>query len=684
MSPLVYIKRFGWRRSLLHFPKWLRRVFFTKPFVFCRKYIQCLLPFTARNLHLAEQKHGYDDFYIFGVIEWNFRYQRPQHLSTLISQFKHRVFYISSRFVSDMRAGFEIIPLDSEGRLFEVYLYVPSSPNIYELPPTEVQLSALRSSIGQVVRWANSRGVISFVQHAFWCDIASSIPNNKLVYDCIDWHEGFDNNGTGILELERRLFSKSDLVVTTSTWLNDYVLNHAKNTEIIRNACEYNLFSTEPTVQYKDPNNRKIIGYYGAIAGWFDIDLIALVAERFHDCCILLVGADTIGAKKKLDKYKNVVFVGEVRYIELPYYLWAFDVALLPFKVIPLTLATNPVKVYEYLSAGKQVVSVDLPEILEFGSLVKIGRSPEEFVKKIQDCLNIGGNSEQYEASRAFAQTQTWRHRCTQLLNKVRMGIVRPMVSVVIVTYNNIEYTQECLRSIEENSDYSNLQIVVVDNASTDGSVEYLRVWAQKGKNRICIYNDVNKGFSAANNQGMAISRGEYIILLNNDTYVTPGWIGSLLNHYKEHPLLGLLGPVTNNIGNEAKINISYANMEQMIAVSQQFTSLRIGHSFSIKTLAFFCVVIPKSLYEKVGDLSEEFGLGFFEDDDYCRRVERLGYEIRCAEDVFVHHQLSASFLKIDKDMRRELFERNKQIYEKKWGKWEPHQNKKRDKWFRL
>jgi GT2 family glycosyltransferase len=79
-------------------------------------------------------------------------------------------------------------------------------------------------------------------------------------------------------------------------------------------------------------------------------------------------------------------------------------------------------------------------------------------------------------------------------------------------------------------------------------------------------------------------------------------------------------------------------------------------------------------VYERIGVLDEEFGLGFFEDDDYCRRVEKENFKIMCAEDVFIHHHLSASFMKLDRDLRRILFQENKEKYEIKWGEWIPHQ----------
>ena len=97
------------------------------------------------------------------------------------------------------------------------------------------------------------------------------------------------------------------------------------------------------------------------------------------------------------------------------------------------------------------------------------------------------------------------------------------------------------------------------------------------------------------------------------------------------------------------------------------------GRSFPLETAAFFCVMLSRAAYTAVGGLDERFGIGFFEDDDYCRRLAIEGFRILCAEDVFVHHQLSASFGALDTGVRQALFEKNKAIYEEKWGEWKPH-----------
>ena len=187
------------------------------------------------------------------------------------------------------------------------------------------------------------------------------------------------------------------------------------------------------------------------------------------------------------------------------------------------------------------------------------------------------------------------------------------------------------------------------------------------------VLNATNLGFSAGNNTGLAAATGDYLVMLNNDTVVTRGWLLTLLRHFQADAQLGLLGPATNHIGNESKVPVVYETMEHMPAAARRYTLPRMGQLYPMKTLAFFCVMMPRAVYEKVGPMDENFGRGFFEDDDYSRRIEQQGLRLACADDVLVHHHLSASFDKVDNGERQALFERNKAYYESKWGPWIPH-----------
>jgi GT2 family glycosyltransferase len=251
--------------------------------------------------------------------------------------------------------------------------------------------------------------------------------------------------------------------------------------------------------------------------------------------------------------------------------------------------------------------------------------------------------------------------------------IQEPLVSIIILTHNNLYLTKACLGSVEKYTDYKNIEIIIVDNASTDNTPDFLRENYQNREHYKIILNPENKGFAAGNNIGLKIARGEYLVLLNNDTRVTPGWFRTMLNHFRRNPNLGLLGPVTNNIGNEAKIHTEYKNPDDMFPEVSEIIYKNMGSLLPLKKIAFFCVMIPRAVFEKIGLLDESYGMGFFEDDDYCQRVQKEKYEIFCAEDVFIHHHLSASFDQMKTKTRQELFEKNKKIYEAKWGEWQPH-----------
>ncbi|EQM70301.1 hypothetical protein L682_10075 [Aquipseudomonas alcaligenes OT 69] len=623
------------------------------------------------TLALAEAQHP--DYIIWGVVDWHFRHQRPQQLAKVLSASGRRVFYISSNLHDAQGGGFSIQPLDSEGRLFDVRLQACDAPSIYAGAPSPALLAQLRASLGELLIWTRSASVISLVQHPFWFDVARTIPDGRLVYDCMDHHQGFSAPAADLLALEQRLVRDADIAVYTSDWLAEHWRSaRSRPGVVIRNATDYGFFSAHPEMTYRDPEGRRIIGYYGAIADWFDVPLIAAVAEAFPRQLILLIGADTVDAQRQLRAYRNVKFTGEVPYTALPGYLHGMDVCLLPFRVTPLTLATNPVKVYEYLSAGKPVVCVDLPEIIQFGGLVYRAADQGAFIAGLAQALAEAPGALAAERQ-AFAAEQTWAQRVDRLIATSEGAATEKMTSVIVVTYNNLHLTRACLASLSDSGQNAELEIIVVDNGSHDGTPEFLAQWAAESGHRV-ILNADNRGFSAANNQGLAIATGRYLVLLNNDTQVTPGWADALRRHLKHNPGMGLVGPVTNNIGNQAKIDIDYSPAG-MTREANLYTRRHLGEWFPLPTLAFFCVMMRRETYLQVGLLDEAFGCGFFEDDDYCRRVEQAGLFNACAQDAFVHHHLSASFNQMDEHKRKALFERNKAIYENKWGPWIPHRH---------
>ncbi len=243
-----------------------------------------------------------------------------------------------------------------------------------------------------------------------------------------------------------------------------------------------------------------------------------------------------------------------------------------------------------------------------------------------------------------------------------------PLASIVIVTHDNLDLNRLCLESLVARTEWPRYEVIVLDNGSTDGTPEMLaRFAAAHPRVRVCAWRE-NRGFPAAVNAGIAEAAGDPVILLNNDTVLTRGWLTGLRRHLAADPALGLVGPVTNAIANEARVDAGYADVRGLPAWAAAWSRAHDGETFDISMLAFFCVAIRRRTLDEVGPLDERFGLGLFEDGDYNRRVRAAGWRVRCARDVFVHHWQNASFRRLGKDAYFALYEENRRKFEEKWG----------------
>lgn len=616
--------------------------------------------------------------YVFPVIDWLFRIQRPQQIAKgFLNSGGYKIVYFKTVFVVANEPGYAYEVL--EDKIINVTLFLNEQKNIYKDKLDNKNIDFLLRGISKLERDFSINKRISIIDHPFWFPLSTKLSGNFSIYDCMDYHPGFGDESAYLVELEEIAMTQSDLLVLTSSDLYERFSAKNKNSILVRNGCEFEFFNKRPENIYKS-KYEKVIGYYGAISSWFDTEMVISLAKYFPNYEFLLVGS-THGCEKlnELEKIKNVTLVGEVEYSKLTEYLYSFDVAIMPFKINELTIATNPVKVYEYLSSGVSVVSTKLPEIEFMGDVVYSAISFDEFVTQINVALEKA--TEQILNKRIdFAKNNDWNERFTQIENKVvEINQNKPKVSIILVTYNNLDFTKACLDSMEKFNNYINCEIIVVDNLSQDGTREYLVEYERKHSNFKAILHDCNSGFAAGNNIGINESTGEYVILLNNDTVVTPNWIENLIKSFKLDNNIGMIGPRTNNIGNESRLKIHYTNTEQMLEKSYDIYYENVHNKYHIPILAFFCVAIKREIIEKIGLLDEAYGIGMFEDDDYCMRVKEQGYKLICADDVFIHHHLGASFDK-NPEWKEQLFKKNKAIYESRWGKWEGHVYRKDNK----
>ncbi|GLC87888.1 glycosyltransferase [Lysinibacillus piscis] len=618
------------------------------------------------------------DLFRFPVIEWDFRWQRPQQISVQFEKHGHRVFYFSIETFGLQKANISIeevkkstIIKELQPNIYWVKLCSIDNLNAYRDTINQENLQIINHSLEYLKEKFNIGSTYSILDLPFWSTVALNLDNNLVIYDCMDDHEGFSTNSVEMLLNEEKLIHSADIVLASSQRLYEKIIEKNSNTLLIRNAGEYNHFAFPPTDYAKEIKNLKgpIIGYYGAISEWFDIKLIEKLARQNPSWTFVLVG-NTFGCDvSNVEKMSNIILTGEVSYKDLPSYLYKFDVCLIPFLINNLTLATNPVKVYEYLAAGKPVVSTKLPELEYMKDFVYLADTVEDFEKCIVKSLNEIDNK-LIEGRKQYAIDNTWESRYFELAQHLTNDI--PKVSIVIVTYNNWTYTKQCLESLIRNNEYPNVEIIIIDNASTDETkVQLARI---NNPNIKVMFSPINLGFAGGNKAGCNLATGEYIILLNNDTIVTSKWIEKLIKPLKENKHIGMAGPVSNSVGNDQMLDFCIG--DPLFGPSElwlkDFNQFNKGKFRETDLLGFYCVAIKREAYEKAGDLDTNYGIGMFEDDDYCEAIRNLGYKLVIVEDVFIYHHGSVSFKKLQSEQYRKVWERNKHYFEQKWKKsWE-------------
>ena len=629
------------------------------------------------------------DIFILSITDWDFRFQRSQHLAIEFAKSGRRVFYVEMMHHAGDRSIAKI-----RDNLYRIRL---SSKSIGYVQPyfgkaDDIQKTAWFAeicAICDVVQATAFKQVI--VQHPYWWQFARSLPPEfRFIHDCMDDISGFSNTDEFVLEMETDMVRNCDTLVVSSGALHEK-FKDIQTPRLIRNAVNIEHLSNDnstnqgifrqnhPSLQLKlkamPAADCEVIrvGYVGAIAEWFDADLVRQVAMKephfeFHLC-------GDVSSKDVTDALSglgNVTMYGEIGYRDVPAFLRRMDVLIIPFKIIPIIEACDPVKFYEYSAVGKPTVATPLPELKRVSELVYLASSPEEFGQQIRNAYDRRGDRDFTGALQDFARRNTWHQRGRDFLGAVDD---LPLISVVVLSYGDAEFTNAAIRSLfERGATYPSMEILVVDNGSPRAELEKVKEYAGSYPDVQLVENGVNLGFAKGNNIGMARARGEYVLLLNNDTYVAPGAIYGMARHLARHPEIGAVGPLTNNIGNEARLAVDYADMEEMRRAARRIAwGFRTRH-FSVNALAYFAVMFRRCDLECFGLLPEEYGLGMFEDDDHSRTIQSRGYVTAVAEDSFVHHHLSASFGAWDADEKRALFERNKAIYERKWGLWKAHE----------
>lgn len=256
------------------------------------------------------------------------------------------------------------------------------------------------------------------------------------------------------------------------------------------------------------------------------------------------------------------------------------------------------------------------------------------------------------------------------------------MVSIIIPVYNRHEMTLDCLSAIMDTT--MGAEVILVDNGSNPPIAKF-------GTGIIdakVIRNEANMGFPVAVNQGIEAAQGDIIILLNNDTIVTPKWTERLIrhlgmidvtafgdkfhNHVPSDGKYSIVSPMTNYCAWLQRVQVpTYNSKEELFTVANDHYEKHKGQSQDVHFVIGFCMAFRKSLWEELGAFDESLWPCSGEEIDFCFRAIQAGHRVGIAKDVYIHHFGSQTFSDMQREgqlVYNEICSRNDEHLEKKWG----------------
>ena len=398
----------------------------------CWTYPNYLLDASLKEL--LPPPGGERDVLILPMTDWHTRIQRSQHLARAFAAQGRRSFFLNPHLGREFE---KIYSRKSQYRVglispnvVELHVHLRREPVYHHRMLSTAESRMIFEGIRELLEVSDCKGLVQLISFPLWIDVARMLHEEfgfPIVYDCHDLLGGFKSISNEIISAERETMRISDRVVFSSEWLLEHTV--AKDPElrrksiIVRNAVDATRFGPMPELKppRKNLDPQRTIGYVGALDFWFDVEAVELAARRHREWRFVLLGRIESERTGSLARLPNVFFPGEVAHANLHSHMVKFDAAIIPFLKIPLTLATNPIKVYEYFSCGLPVVTTRLPEMEQFGDLVYIADNSEEFVSKLEIALSES-NRDLRIRRRALAESENWESR-GEVLRKVFAGL---------------------------------------------------------------------------------------------------------------------------------------------------------------------------------------------------------------------------------------------------------------------
>jgi len=358
----------------------------------------------------------------FSHLRWDFVFQRPQHLLSRFAKDANVYFLEEPIFDATTEAYFSI-----SKRGDKLSVVVP-----HLLPGMNQQ--EVNAVMGLLLDIFLQDAVLEDWTFWYYTPMAYSFTNKYkpklIIYDCMDELSAFKFAPQELMGLERKLMAKADLVFTGGHSLYEAKKQQHANIFPFPSSIEKKHFAQAKTEKQHPEDQATIIGpkigFFGVIDERFDIELIRNIAEKRPDWQLILIGPVVKISPEILPKNKNIHYLGQKSYTELPSYLSGWDVALIPFLLNESTRFISPTKTPEYLAAGVPVISTPIHDVINpYGikNLVHISANAKGFINFIELELKKTDKEEWLEEVDEFLKDLSWDNTCAEMSKQIQMTL---------------------------------------------------------------------------------------------------------------------------------------------------------------------------------------------------------------------------------------------------------------------
>jgi len=364
------------------------------------------------------------------MTDWHFRTQRTQQLALSLADAGRYCFCLSPHLGRE----FPRVRADNnehrisvlQRRIAEIHVRLAREPVFHQRLLRDCENRTVVDTIMGALRDSHVTNVIQIVSFPVWLETARALRDRlgwPIVYDCHDLLSGFANVAREIVREEAKLLEICDLAVFSSQYLLDEQAKActpvAHKSLLLRNAADPGIGPVVRHIRQSGKSPVRTVGYVGSLSYWFDLEAVRRAAQDHPRWTFVLIGAIEVDRIRSLASLPNVELIGEVPHSVLGAHLASFDIAMIPFIRTDLTLAVNPIKLYEYMQHGLPVVATRLPELEHFGDLVYLADDVAGFSRAL-DAAAAETDASLPERRVKVATQETWNARATELMKAFR------------------------------------------------------------------------------------------------------------------------------------------------------------------------------------------------------------------------------------------------------------------------